>query len=30
MAKPLTIKALENLKPAGHRREVSDGGMPGL
>jgi integrase len=30
MAKPLTVKALENLKPAGHRREVSDGGMPGL
>ncbi|MFZ3328271.1 MAG: integrase arm-type DNA-binding domain-containing protein [Methylocella sp.] len=30
MAKPLTIKALENLKPAGRRREVSDGGMPGL
>ena len=30
MAKPLTIKALENLKPAGRRREVSDGGVPGL
>ena len=30
MAKPLTIKALENLKPADRRREVSDGGMPGL
>ncbi|MGB8898976.1 MAG: integrase arm-type DNA-binding domain-containing protein [Methylocella sp.] len=30
MAKPLTVKALENLKPAGRRREVSDGGMPGL
>jgi integrase len=30
MAKPLTIKALENLKPAGRRREVSDGGIPGL
>jgi integrase len=30
MAKPLTIKALENLKPTDHRREVSDGGMPGL
>jgi integrase len=30
MAKPLTIKALENLKPAVRRREVSDGGMPGL
>jgi integrase len=30
MAKPLTIKALENLKPAARRREVSDGAMPGL
>ena len=30
MAKPLTIKALENLKPTSRRREVSDGGMPGL
>ncbi|HEY4847888.1 MAG TPA: tyrosine-type recombinase/integrase [Methylocella sp.] len=30
MAKPLTIKTLENLKPAGRRREVSDGGVPGL
>ena len=29
MAKPLTIKALENLKPASRRREVSDGGMSG-
>jgi hypothetical protein len=30
MAKPLTIKALENLKPTSRRREVSDGGVPGL
>jgi integrase len=30
MARPLTIKALENLKPAGRRREISDGGVPGL
>jgi hypothetical protein len=30
MAKPLTIMALENLKPTSRRREVSDGGMPGL
>jgi hypothetical protein len=30
MARPLTAKALESLKPTVRRREVSDGGMPGL
>lgn len=30
MAKALTAIALKNLKPAGTRREISDGGAPGL
>ncbi|HEY8009178.1 MAG TPA: Arm DNA-binding domain-containing protein [Methylocella sp.] len=30
MAKALTIKALENLKPTSRRREVPDGGVGGL
>lgn len=30
MAKPLTAKAIENLKPGAERREVADGGCRGL
>jgi hypothetical protein len=30
MTKALTAKALENLKPGSRRREIPDGGMPGL
>jgi hypothetical protein len=30
MAKPLTLKALENFKPGRTRREAPDGLLPGL
>ncbi|MGO7806360.1 tyrosine-type recombinase/integrase [Rhizobium ruizarguesonis] len=30
MAKPLTVKSVEAMKPGSARREVADGGLPGL
>ena len=30
MAKPLTVKAVEAMKPGAERREIPDGGLPGL
>ncbi|MGK6313751.1 tyrosine-type recombinase/integrase [Neorhizobium sp. DT-125] len=30
MAKALTVKAIESLKPEASRREIADGGLPGL
>ncbi|WP_322995425.1 tyrosine-type recombinase/integrase [Castellaniella sp.] len=30
MTKPLTVRAIEALKPTGSRREIPDGAMPGL
>ncbi|MDV4182950.1 site-specific integrase [Rhizobium brockwellii] len=30
MAKPLTVKSVEAMKPGSSRREIADGGLPGL